>query len=578
MTVTLLKHACLKNIYPRKPYKICNTVMDKPASSMNSALDNLEEVGIVVGESSPSSFIFSVHPDLNDKVPRWEYVMVPLSRGFVIAQVQGVATYSSLLKKEMEYQALTRLTAHIVEECKHWRQARVLAYIDDINKVSSGYKRVRYAVAPGTKVYLVPDHILEKLYSGSGKTLYVGHLVTRANIKIGLSVNGFRRHVAIIAQTGAGKSYLAGVIMEELLQKGGTVIVFDPHADYVRMTEPNGEWTADLANRVTVYRVPTSISRYPSIRNVKNLSICFSDLSLEEVFYAAGIEEKFTNIRRAVTQAYNNLKDEMESGNRRSFTPRDLREQLEIISTDKNKDSQTKRDAFKAISYVSRLERLGIFGDKTTPFSEMFVPQHLSVIDLSGLSDRGADLITYMVLREIIVKKTQPEERGFKYPVFLFIEEAHRFIPPDKAGPTWSSPLIKRIAAEGRKFGIFLILISQRPSKVHQDVLSQCNSQIIMRITNPVDQRAVLEASEKLGEELFGDLPGLDKGEAIVVGDLINMPAIISVRKRRSYEGGADVNVDELLDEALRSAKEEGERKKQAEDDWEKFKRWSEPK
>ena len=552
--------------------------MEEPALSINSALDGLEEVGIVVGESSPSSFIFSVHPDLSDKVPRWEYVMAPLSRGFVIAQVQGVATYSSLLKKEMEYKALARLTAHLVEGCKHWRRARVLAYIDDINEASSSHKRVRYAVAPGTKVYLVPDHILKKLYSGSGKTLYVGHLVTRADIKIGLSINGFRRHVAIIAQTGAGQSYLAGVIMEELLQKGGTIIVFDPHADYVRMTEPNGEWSSDLANRVTVYRVSTSISRYPSIRNVKNLSICFSDLSLEEIFYAAGIEERFTNIRRAITQAYKILRGEVESGKRRSFTPRDLRVQLDKISADENKDSQTRKDAFRAISYISRLERLDIFGDETTPFSQMFVPQHLSVIDLSGLSDREADLIAYMILREIIVKKTQPEEKCFKYPVFLFIEEAHRFIPPDKAGPTWSSPLIKRIAAEGRKFGIFLILISQRPSKVHQDVLSQCNSQIIMRITNPVDQKAVLEASEKLGEELFEDLPGLDKGEAIVVGDLINMPTIISVRRRKSYEGGADVNVDELLDEALRSAKEEEEYRRQAEEDWEKFKRWSEPK
>jgi len=64
-------------------------------------------------------------------------------KGFVIVQVQSVVTYSSLFKKEMEYQTLTRITAHIVEEYKHWRQARVLAYIDDNNKVSSGYKRVR---------------------------------------------------------------------------------------------------------------------------------------------------------------------------------------------------------------------------------------------------------------------------------------------------------------------------------------------------------------------------------------------------------------------------------------------------
>ncbi|MCS6788682.1 MAG: ATP-binding protein, partial [Aigarchaeota archaeon] len=138
---------------------------------------------------------------------------------------------------------------------------------------------------------------------------------------------------------------------------------------------------------------------------------------------------------------------------------------------------------------------------------------------------------------------------------------------------TFSGEVIKRIAAEGRKFGVFLILITQRPSKIHPDVLSQCNSQAIMRITNPVDQKAVMEASERLGEELMEDLPGLEGGEAIVVGDVVSLPVVIRVRRRLSLEGGADIDVSGLLEEALREAARELEDRSKREMDWDSMRR-----
>ncbi|MEM0483040.1 MAG: ATP-binding protein [Nitrososphaerota archaeon] len=532
-------------------------------------LEQLEEVGVVVGESSTLGFVFSVHSSLSERVPRLEYVVAPLAKGYVLAQVQGVAAYSSLLRKELDYEALTRLTTRMVEERKHWREARVLAYIEDLGGVSPGYKRVKYAVTPGTPVYLAPDSLLSNIYSGSGKRLRVGHLVTRPGVEIGLSASGLRRHLAIIAQTGAGKSYLAGVLMEELLESGGTIIVLDPHADYVRLTIPNDSWPAEIADRVSVYKTATSMSRYTGVRNVRALSICFTDLDLKEIFYIGGIEERFTNIRYVIAQAYNELMKER-SG---SFTISDLQDRLHNLSQREDLDSSIRERAFRASLYVEKLEGLGVFGDRTTKISEMLAPKRLSVIDLSGLSDREADLVAYKLLKGIFSEKTRPEGSGYRYPVFIFIEEAHRFVPPDSAGATWSSPLIKRIAAEGRKFGVFLILISQRPSKLHPDVLSQCSSQIIMRITNPVDQRAVVEASERLGEELLADLPGLDKGEAVVIGDVINFPAIISVRKRRSLEGGGDIDVDALLDEATRYSEMEEEDARRRKGDWDELRR-----
>ncbi|MEM4762153.1 MAG: ATP-binding protein, partial [Thermofilum sp.] len=109
------------------------------------------------------------------------------------------------------------------------------------------------------------------------------------------------------------------------------------------------------------------------------------------------------------------------------------------------------------------------------------------------------------------------------------------------------------IASEGRKFGVFLILVTQRPSRIDADALSQCNSQIILRITNPHDQRAVAEASERLGEELMRDLPGLNVGEAIIVGELTRVPVIVKVRRRLTREGGADIDLVSELRRARES-------------------------
>lgn len=152
---------------------------------------------------------------------------------------------------------------------------------------------------------------------------------------------------------------------------------------------------------------------------------------------------------------------------------------------------------------------------------------------------------------------------SFSYPVFIIIEEAHKFIP--REGSTFSSSIVKKISAEGRKFGVFLILITQRPSKIHPDSLSQCNSQIVMKLTNPQDQRAVAESSERMSQDLLDDLPGLNPGEAIIVGDITKAPVMVKIRRRKTREGGADINVIEKLRQARQEVKIEAVTKKEHE-------------
>ncbi|RLF88667.1 ATP-binding protein, partial [Thermococci archaeon] len=155
------------------------------------------------------------------------------------------------------------------------------------------------------------------------------------------------------------------------------------------------------------------------------------------------------------------------------------------------------------------------------------------------------DFIAYKVLEGVYSKLLNGE---FDYPVFVFVEEAHKLVPSKKS--TMSSEIINTIATEGRKFGMFLVLITQRPSRINSESLSQCNSQIILRITNPVDQNAVRMASERMSEELLRDLPGLNVGEAIIVGEVTKVPVMVKIRERRTMEGGADIDIVSKLRDA----------------------------
>jgi DNA helicase HerA-like ATPase len=116
------------------------------------------------------------------------------------------------------------------------------------------------------------------------------------------------------------------------------------------------------------------------------------------------------------------------------------------------------------------------------------------------------------------------------------LEEAHRFAP---AGQTVvSTNILKQILSEGRKFGVGIGLITQRPGKLDQDVLSQCMTQIIMRIVNPIDQDTVAKSVEGAGRQLLDELPALTKGQAVISGVGVNTPVMCRVRERITRHGG----------------------------------------
>jgi uncharacterized protein len=184
---------------------------------------------------------------------------------------------------------------------------------------------------------------------------------------------------------------------------------------------------------------------------------------------------------------------------------------------------------------------------------DLFEPGQVTVLQMNEISQDEQQVICAAVLRQANQARmgTQKEtvtsedpENFLPYPVFILLEEAHRFAPAHE--PSRCKAVIRTILSEGRKFGLGMGLITQRPGKIDSDVLSQCMSQFIMRIVNPVDQDSLKYGVEAAGRDLLKELPALTKGQVIISGACVNTPVLCKVRKRLTTHGGETLNAPEL--------------------------------
>ncbi len=566
-------------------------------------------VGYIVGEVRTDEFTFVTNREIAP--PRLEYIVVqvqePARRIDVLAQVIGLEVSSRMLDRTLSYTEVESILSRLKSSPPIVvGAAKVLGYLDE-NRVQFP----RHAATPGSEVGLAPDELLRRFFSHNiAGGIEIGTLINRPNVPVMLDPNGLRRHLAVIAQTGAGKSYSVGVVLEKLLQLGGTVVVFDPNSDYVLMRRDKDHRPTPFADRVNVFRLPTTqAGRIPDeeIGGSTKFTMQFSKLEVDELCQMTGIAPTSTNIRKAIQTVWDRLQgmdytpkifvQELERLAQGSETagkpgmPRGPRALNPSIGDEKEFDREFGKavadkanidwddlggkgdedehvaapmpapsagngklpsldaisGAQKALKYIERLDKIDIWGFEDVPMDRLCQPMTLSVIDVAGVDNWISEFVVDKVLREawgIAVNQ------GLQRPVFFVLEEAHNFVPGGQGMQSQAATIIKRIASEGRKFGLFMVLITQRPYKVHSDTLSQCNSQIIMRLTNPQDQQAVRLSSESISEGLLADLPGLNVGEAVILGPLVRVPVMVKVGQRMSREGGNDIDVVSALERA----------------------------
>ncbi len=411
----------------------------------------------------------------------------------------------------------------------------------------------RIAPSSGTPIYLATAEQLQAVLSRVDHAdpggAYVGDLISRERgaVPIALDVSQFTStHLAIIASTGSGKSYLAGVLLEEMmmLKNQGAVLVIDPHGEYDTLQDMMNLPDFQDGN----YR--------PEVKILKSEAVHVRIDSLSEGDLAYFLPELSEKMRFVLNRAYRyvNKKARRESDGR--YGLQDLIEALASSagSTDEDDAAQPKdKSTINGLTWRLRttLEDSRVFDDhRELRLPELFRPGRCTVLQLDDIDEREQQMIVATLLRraydarKAAVKglSNADDANRLAYPVFCLLEEAHNFSPANAVPPVVSATILKTILSEGRKFGVSIGLISQRPGRLDSDVLSQCMTQCTMRIINPVDQTKIAESVESMGRDLIGELPALSKGQAILAGAGINTPVLINVRTRKTRHGGQDLD------------------------------------
>jgi DNA helicase HerA-like ATPase len=403
---------------------------------------------------------------------------------------------------------------------------------------------------PGDAIFLASSETLAQMLSPKRNTetgsAHVGSLLTReqGEVPVVLSVKDVvSTHLAILASTGSGKSYTAGVLVEELMNSfnRAAVLIVDPHGEYHTMSSIMGDNQFFGADG---YRPEVKIFTPDKIK------VRFSTLTEADVKYLLpeGTSDKMAHF---LAQAFTSLRERLKAERRAdyAYAYHDLRDEVNA-----QKFGDEKKDGGGNASSIDGLlwrmdSRFGksdsIFTAKEhIELNELFKPGRCTILQLSDIEQHEQQVIVGALLRRVnkarmsVVRGETPTERGdfVDYPVFTLLEEAHRFAPAGAS--VVSTNILKQILSEGRKFGVGIGLITQRPGKLDQDVLSQCMTQIIMRIVNPIDQQTVAQSVEGAGRAMLAELPALTKGQAVISGVGINTPVMCRIRKRLTAHGG----------------------------------------
>jgi hypothetical protein len=407
----------------------------------------------------------------------------------------------------------------------------------------------------GTPIFLADDAwlatMLSRKRSGGTGSAHIGSLLTRPAeaVPVVLDVKELvSTHLAIIASTGAGKSYLASVLIEELMRpyNRAAVLIIDPHGEYGTLQEMRNydEFTEEQADDG---RAPRRVPRYQAETRVylhDQVKVRLSTLNVADLRYL--LPMMTDKQHHFLSQAFDRLHQKRLS----HWTAEDLKVCVSEVGRGKNEDSgDDSGNSTIAALHWKIDERLGNNNMVFDPFQHLDLPEILkpgqcTILQLNEIDERDQQVIVATLLRRIYRARMDTEkgkvqagdERFLPYPAFVLLEEAHHFAPHD--GEAITTGILKQVLAEGRKFGIGVGLISQRPGKLDADVLSQCLTQCIMRIVNEVDQKSVATAVEGVGRDLLQNLPALSKGQAIIAGSAVTTPLICRVRPRLTPHGG----------------------------------------
>ncbi|MFA4855859.1 MAG: ATP-binding protein [archaeon] len=507
-----------------------------------------EEIGTVISTMegpAPSNFDFVVN---KGKVHRGQFVELDYDEGTLIALVNDVVKTNRYFERADSVKEFESSGHAMSEQFPTLEWEYLVAKTKPLGVFSdTATKRVTFPPSPGTRVRIASNENLERFLNFDKEAGLLLGEVEHHNLPVKLSMSSLlKKHLAILALSGGGKSHCVSVIFEELLDRkkeNGRIatIVFDPHGEYSSFAlPPKDSGKKDYSGKTKLV-------------NVNDIKIGVPKLSVGIV---SGIIPGLSGPqKRDLGRILNELKKQMKEG----LGPFDLNDLRDAILRDESIKENSKGPL---LGWLVALHELRLFGKTDNPsIIDLIKPGQLTVIDLSDT----IDLKKKQVIVSYFAQRIFNERRRKAIPPFLMVfEEAHQWAPERVSSEAAiSRSIIRTLAREGRKFGASICLVSQRPVQLDTTTLSQCNTNIILRITNPYDLKHISESSEGLDSKSTDMITSLRVGEALIVGEATHFPLFFKVRQRKSAESKYEVSLEKA---ALDFEQQSGERDAETEE------------
>jgi hypothetical protein len=452
----------------------------------------------------------------------------------------------------------------------------------------------------GDAVHLVTPADLETIYGTEQRrdAVTIGRIAGSTGISAQLQLSSLvSRHASVVGSTGAGKSNFVAVLLEALTDgefPTARILVIDPHGEYAAAVGRRGSlistgqggtgtrlrvpyWALPFDELIDMTMGPMQPGTREGIRDrVRDMKLAASahladpppaetvtadspiPFSIRRLWFDLADDEAVTFDQSNKQDATTRL-DAVEVGDAATLRPPQYPPPTSLNTPPY--PNRSRRNIGRQLDLLR-----GRLLD--TRFSFMFDPDDplhpdlegrteadldstlaqwvggdlpVTVLDVSGVPQEVIGSVVGTMLRLIydaLFWAMDLPVGGRSQPLLVVIDEAHRFLPEGDETPAHRT--VSRIAKEGRKYGVGLLVVTQRPADVHAGVLSQCGTMIALRVTNPDDRRAVAgTVPDDLGG-LISLLPSLRTGEALVLGDALQVPSRVRVRRARSKPVGDD--------------------------------------
>jgi DNA helicase HerA-like ATPase len=477
------------------------------------------EIGIVVGPTKPDRVTFEARRPIS----LGEYVVILNSQG---RKVLGVVESSSIESEALsdnisnfeEALESKQIASENRRDKSYKANVKILGLIEELQKCKTIIPEI--PPLPGTEVFETRPNELKIIFEpAKDEWLRIGTLLRQKDVEVKININKVTtRHLGILAMTGMGKSNLVTLIAKAVSEIPGTMIIFDYHDDYKGLNIRN-------ANIIPAKINPRLLStdKFAEVIEIRDIA------DVQKTILSKAFDDDLK--QRVEDDFWQTLEENIEN----------------IEKMEKRTKSSAERVKDKVKEARRKLRNI-LQADASDPVA-MIKEGKVNIISLLELTEKQANIAIAFYLESLLADRKNAKNINknnnngsdfvrFKNPILVVIEEAHVFIP--KQEYTDTKYFAAKVAREGRKFGMGLIVVSQRPRSIDSAVLSQMGSLAIMKIVQQEDQTQVAAASESLSPKLLEQLPSLNPGEALLIGQWVNLPSFARIDEAKDRMMGAD--------------------------------------